>query len=278
MKLLIIDFLNTVIRSVAVHQQLEFNGIHTGGLFGTINQLASIANKYQPEHILLCKDHPPYLRKADYPSYKQDRKKMDEDFSTKISTSIELVSLLFDLFKIPTWSEPGLEADDLIATAVRKHRKTYEQIYIVSNDSDLFQLFENENITLLRKGKEYSIKDFNEEFPNIAPEDWAFINALCGTHNGVKGINRVGLKTAINYYFNESKLKSVYEQHQELIDANIKLIELPYQGKRVKVPKIEPPQLNETELTRYMEMYGIRYINRMSEAFYPYSTRRMVHE
>ena len=278
MKLLIIDFLNTVIRSVAVQQQLEFNGIHTGGLYGTVNQLASIVGKHHPEHIILCKDAPPYLRRSLYPSYKQDRVKVADSFYEKISTSVELVSILFNLFKIPTWTDPGLEADDLIAAAVRKHHKAYEQIYILSNDSDLFQLLEYENVTLLQKNKNYTSADFAAEYPGVAPEDWCFIKALSGTHNGVQGIPRVGPKTALKIYFDESKLKAVYEQHQELIDANIKLIELPYKGKRIKVPKIEAPQLNETELIRYMEMYGIRYINRMSEAFYPYSTRRMLYE
>jgi len=81
--LLLIDFSNTVIRSLAVHQQLSFNDIPTGGLFGFVNQLANVVNMYKPDKILVCKDQPPYYRSKLYPEYKANRKKNTENDSFK---------------------------------------------------------------------------------------------------------------------------------------------------------------------------------------------------
>jgi len=279
MNLLVIDFLNTVIRSVAVHQNLSFNEIHTGGLYGTINQLASILTKYRPEHIVLCKDSSPYQRKLDYPQYKQDRgKMMGNDFSLKIKTSTELVDLLFQMFKIPILSVPGSEADDLIATVVKKRRKDYDKVYILSNDDDLNQLLSFPEVVCLRKGQEYALSEFTADYGGVNPEDWSLITAMAGTHNAVRGIPRVGIKTAMKYYFDEEKLRQIYTQHKELIETNLKLIELPYKGIHCKLPKFEAPQVNESELIRYLEMYGIRYITRIAEAFYPYSNRNRTYD
>jgi DNA polymerase-1 len=277
--LLIIDFYNTIIRSLAVHQDLEFDGIPTGGLFGTLNQLANVFNKYSPTDVLVCRDAPPYLRKKDYPEYKQDRKKDDEKsklFYEKIGITFNLVEKLFDLFDIPIWSEPGYEADDLIAEALLKKYNQYEKIFVLSNDDDLNQLLHFDNLVLLRKNKEYTKASFKEEYPTINPEDWVLITALCGTHNGVKGIPRVGLKTAIKYYNDLNKLDKVYEEHEELIQRNFKLILLPY-NHLTKLQLCEPrsPKVNETLLVRYVDMYGIRYAQHMSNAFYQYSTRKI---
>ena len=278
--LLIIDLANTVIRSVAVHQQLSFNDVHTGGLFGVANQFASCINKHHPTHVLLCRDTPPYLRKQLYPEYKQDRKKHGEGdlFSKMIQVSFKLVEKFFNLFQVHTWGIQGIEADDLIARATIEYNRhsTFNKIYILSNDDDLNQLLIYDNVTLLRKNKEYTIDSFKQDFPTVKPEDWALLSAMTGTHNGVKGIPRVGLKTALKYFNDPDKLIDVCLQYEDLVNRNLELIQLPYpkfDWTSVPVPTLEKPQLNESELIRYLDLYGIRYSQSMTNAFYKYSTR-----
>ncbi len=132
--LLIIDFANTLMRSIHVHPQLEFNGIPTGGLFGVINQFANQINKYHPTHILVCKDSPPYLRKKQYPEYKQNRKKLDanDDFSRIVKASFQLAEEFCENINVSVWGIPGLEADDLIAQALLKYSDNYKKIYVLS--------------------------------------------------------------------------------------------------------------------------------------------------
>lgn len=278
--LLVLDFSNTVIRSLAVHQQLEFNGTATGGLFGVINQLANQIKRYQPTHIIACKDSPPYLRKKYYPDYKKKDKPQDPEWKVRITDSFKLVDELFKQLAIPTWAITGLEADDLIARIVQKKNNDYKKIYVLSNDDDLNQLLHIKNLCLLRKNKEYDYDCFKRDFPTLEPADWIMTTTLCGTHNAVKGLDRVGLKTAIKLMDNPDKLKTVYEQNKELLERNYMLIELPFPKVRWTthtIPELNTLQINEMNLIRYVEQYGIRYSTSMMEAFYHYSTRNRFH-
>lgn len=280
--LLIIDFANTLMRSIHVHPQLEFNGIPTGGLFGVINQFANQINKYHPTHILVCKDSPPYLRKKQYPEYKQNRKKLDsnDDFSRIVKTSFQLAEEFCGNIDVPIWGIPGLEADDLIAQALLKYSDHYKKIYVLSNDDDLNQFLDLQNLILLRKNKEYNWENFNQDYPSITPKDWVMLTAMTGTHNAVKGIDRIGIKTALKIMNDVVKLESTYQQHKELLELNYSLIQLPYpkfNWKTVEIPELNTPKMSEMKLMRYIEQYGIRYSTIMMEAFSKYSIRNKLY-
>lgn len=280
--LLIIDFANTLMRSIHVHPQLEFNGIPTGGLFGVINQFANQINKYHPTHILVCKDSQPYLRKKQYPEYKQNRKKLDsnDDFSRIIKTSFQLAEEFCENIDVPVWSISGLEADDLIAQALLKYSDHYKKIYVLSNDDDLNQFLDLQNLILLRKNKEYNWENFNQDYPSITPKDWVMLTAMTGTHNAVKGIDRIGIKTALKIMNDVVKLESTYQQHKELLELNYSLIQLPYpkfNWKTVEIPELNTPKMSEMKLMRYIEQYGIRYSTIMMEAFSKYSIRNKLY-
>lgn len=275
--LLIVDFCNTVIRSLAVHLQLEYDSIPTGGLFGTINQFANQMKKYTPRSIVVCKDSGPYLRKKLFPQYKANRKtEVNKEFNEQIKINFDLVDTFLEQLQIPVWQIPGLEADDLIARLVYTQAKNYKKIIILSNDDDLNQLLEHDNVSLLRKNKEYGYDQFKQDYPTIEPSSWAMLTSLSGTHNGVKGLDRVGLKTAIKYMNNLDKLEQIYEQHSQLIEDNYTLITLPFpmfDWKNDPVPQLDTPVINETALIRYLYQYGIRYSTVMMEAFQTYSIR-----
>ena len=280
--LLIIDFANTLMRSIHVHPQLEFNGIPTGGLFGVINQFANQINKYYPTHILVCKDSPPYRRKKQYPEYKQNRKKLDsnDDFSRIVKTSFQLAEEFCGNIDVPVWGVTGLEADDLIAQALLKYSDHYKKIYVLSNDDDLNQFLDLQNLILLRKNKEYNWENFNQDYPSITPKDWVMLTAMTGTHNAVKGIDRIGIKTALKIMNDVVKLESTYQQHKELLELNYSLIQLPYpkfNWKTVVMPELSSPKISEMKLMRYIERYGIRYSTVMMEAFSKYSIRNKLY-
>src|SRR3990167_3297360 len=78
-KLLILDFLNLFYRGFYTHMDLSHRGIHTGGLFGFIQQLVSHCKEINPSNIVICSDTYPYFRNDDYGDYKQDRRKVDKD-------------------------------------------------------------------------------------------------------------------------------------------------------------------------------------------------------
>lgn len=281
--LLLIDFSNTVIRSLAVHQELTSpHGEPTGGLFGFMGQMANQLSKHKPTHILVCKDTPPYLRKQKYPAYKSDRNKnrdteKSQDFFAAINISFKQVDDCLKYLDIPSWSIKGLEADDLIALMVQRYVNDYDKIVILSNDDDLFQLLIHDNVFLLKKNKEFGKKDFQDLYPNLEPDSWSVITAMAGTHNGVAGITRVGIKTAIKILNDEKKLEKILNEHQELIGENLTLIELPYREytENIQFEELSTPKIHETQLIQFLDQYGIRYSTQFMESVYPYSRRRV---
>ncbi len=280
--LLIIDFANTVIRSLAVHQELcSAHGEPTGGLFGFVGQLTNKLSTYQPEHVLICKDAPPYLRKKDYPNYKSNRPKSGDSekstaFFEAMNISFKQVDQCLEFLDIPSWSIKGLEADDLIASFVIENNTKYDKILILSNDDDLFQLLSYDNVFLLKKNAEFGKAQFKELYPTIEPEFWSLITALSGTHNGVAGIQRVGIKTAIKICTDESKIEKVFKEHADLIEQNLTLIDLPYKKytEKYDFPELKKPKINETRLIKFLDDYGIRYNRNFMEGVAEYSTRR----
>lgn len=273
MKLLVVDYLNTIIRSLAVNKDLSSGELSTGGVYGFITQLSHYINKYEPDSILVCKDKRPYLRELDFPNYKINRKKSGDevnDFFQKLNENCKLVDDFLNLLNISVWSEPGFEADDLIASCIKKHNKDFDKIYILCNDNDLYQLLSYENVKIIKKDSLYGKKEMyeDEKHPGATPELWVEITSLSGTHNNVPGIEKVGLKTALKILNNPEKLKKVMEEHFELINRNRKLIQLPY--KQIDTIPISKIKVNESVLIKFLLSIEIQYTNRMHQAFSKY--------
>jgi len=270
--LLLIDFSNTVMRSMAVHSQLSWEGTPTGGLYGFVSQLAGQINKASITHIMVCKDHPPYLRKTDYPEYKEDRKTTEKpEWYEHRKTTFSQVEIFLRLAGIQAYDQEGLEADDLIATIVDQQASQFDQVFILSNDDDLYQLLAHDNVTLLKVSGNMDVAKFADKYPGISPEDWNYVTALMGSHNNVAGIPGVGIKTALKLVaqFRESgKYPAKMEQHKELIERNLKLVTLPYpSAAKIRYDVMDIPQLNQRALMRYLSQYGINYSGAMQNAF-----------
>ena len=77
-KILIVDFMNTLLRSLAVNANLaDERGISTGGFYGALTQLTSKINKHQPDVVVFCSDTRPYYRTTLYPDYKGNHDYLD---------------------------------------------------------------------------------------------------------------------------------------------------------------------------------------------------------
>lgn len=277
--LLIIDFANTVLRSLSINSNLIWNNQVTGGLYGFISQLTSKINKIAPTHILICKDAPPYLRTTLYPNYKSDRKKAKKpDWYSEIENTYHIVDQFIELCNLQVWKLPGFEADDLIAATIKQHHKQFKSIDVLSNDDDLYQLLDYQNVTLLKKTGNINYKKFKELYPTLEPEDWKIITAMTGTHNAIKGIDRCGLKTALKWFDYQTKTGEPHPniiKNKHCIDLNLKLIELPLILKdhpikdiQLRLPFIYPQC---REIMRYLYQFGIAYTKSMDNAFSLYN-------
>ena len=91
-------------------------GMNTSAVFGYLNILYDILNKWKPTHIAVAFDTPgPTERHEVFPEYKANREKMPED----LSQALPYVFKVTEALNIPVLRYPGYEADDVIGTFAR---------------------------------------------------------------------------------------------------------------------------------------------------------------
>lgn len=212
-KLLLVDFNNLLYRAVFAHSTLSHNGEFTGGLFGAIDMISSTVNRYSIDRIIVCHDTKPYHRSTWYPRYKADRKDkpLDEDKLKQVATARKQILRFLRSFKFSEGQDIGFEADDFIGHICRRSSTRYKQIFIMSNDSDFYQLLTG-RVFLCKTGGLYGRKDFNNDYPDIMPKHWPRCIALKGSHNGVPGIKGVGDVTAYKAVLNKMTDKEIFQK------------------------------------------------------------------
>lgn len=274
-KLLLVDYSNVLYRGLSVHQELTCKGTYTGGLFGMTQMLSSLIREHRPEHVILCDDSGPYLRKTEvFPAYKEDRKKRKSTIPDEAFQHTRKLGERFcEVTGLHRWSEKGWEADDLFALAVKKYHRDYDRIIIASSDDDLYQLFDYDNVYLTKKSGLYGARHFAQEYPDLTPQDWVIFNAIKGGHNNYKGLPKIGAVRALEIMRDDDRLAQVYEENKELIDLGMRVGCLPLPPEALPegvsypdVPKPVAPQYDELEIRTFLQQYGVRVTTSLSQS------------
>lgn len=267
--LLAVDLSYQVYRAAASHSNLtSADGLFTGGLYGFLVSLAKAIRVTNATRAVVCLDLKPYKRSLLYPEYKQLRQKSsDPELKAKFDTSRAQVLAALVVIGIPLLGVPGYESDDIIAHLVRQHRHRFEAIYAASNDSDLFQLFTCPWFRMYHKDD--AVMDGAKLFQatGLTPEQHSLATALMGTHNDVAGIPGVGEKTAIKAVKDPGLLRTYRERHNNLIERNLRLVRLPYDGfpRDVNVPAMG--SFKHRLLYKFCDQFDIAVTGYMLDAF-----------
>lgn len=258
--LLLVDFNNIVYRALHANTGLSFAGKFTGGVFGFIKMLSKQINDLAITNLIVCKDSKPYDRILDYPDYKGDRKKDNNpDFLKMQKDSFKYITLLLEILGVQVIEKPGVEADDLVAILTKKYSKKYNFIYLMSNDSDLYQLFCLDNVKMIKKGGLYGCNEFKHDF-EIEPGLWPCAIAIAGSHNGVPGIKKgIGIKTALKFIKTCETKQDVMEyasgKYSDILERNIQLATLPYKDYKIRMPL--KTHYHERKMLRFCASLGI---------------------
>ncbi len=120
----------------------DADGHNINVVYGFFRMLMKIFQE-KPDYFVITWDSPvKTLRHEEYPEYKANRKKMDDDFKHQIPTTKAIVAELW----IPSLIVPTYEADDIIYTLAMKYKADkHMKIDIYSWDKDLKQLLD-ENV------------------------------------------------------------------------------------------------------------------------------------
>lgn len=172
-------------------------GQHTHAIYGVINMLKSLLERYKPDHVAVIFDAKGKSFRNDwYPEYKAHRPPMPED----LREQIEPLHKIIEAMGLPLLCVSGVEADDVIGTLARQATEQKLEVVIATGDKDMAQLV-NEHITLINTMTNQKLDHAGviEKF-GLAPEKIIDYLALMGdTSDNVPGIPKVGPKTAVKW-------------------------------------------------------------------------------
>ena len=191
----------------------------TNATFGFAGMLLKILREQKPDYLAMVVDvagDRQTFRSEMYPEYKANRDPMPEDLRPQVGRCIQLVHDI----GAPILGEEGVEADDVIATIVRRLRKSHPDVLIriVSKDKDLMQLLEAGHVEMLDAHRDEIIDvDKLIEDKRIRPDQVIDLLALTGdSADNIPGVPGVGPKTAADLLEKYDTLDNVMAHADEI--------------------------------------------------------------
>lgn len=184
-------------------------GMPTHAVFGFLNILRRLLKEKQPKYLAVAFDMRGKVFRHDiYPEYKANRPSMPDDLAVQIPYIKELVRAM----NIPCFEIEGLEADDIIAAAVRVLSGQGQKVIVVSGDKDLLQLVDDSVVMWDPMKDKVMDGAAVEEKYHVKPAQLLDCYALMGdSSDNVPGVPGVGLKTAEKLINQHGTLEGVYE-------------------------------------------------------------------
>ena len=213
--ILIIDGLNTFLRSFTMINHLNPDGHHIGGLTGFLKSIGYAIRMSDPTKVVVIFDGigGSNARRNLYPEYKANRNSSritnhnifsskDEE-SESINNQISRLVQYLQCLPVTVISIDGLEADDIIGYLANKfqaHEET-QKVTIMSADKDFLQLVSDKvHCYSPTKKKIYTPKDVLEEF-GVSSSNFLNYKILMGdTSDNIPGITGLGPKKLIKLF------------------------------------------------------------------------------
>lgn len=184
------------------------NGLPTNAVLGFTNTLLRVLREKNPRYLAVAFDAKgPTFRHQYYPDYKANRPTMPDDLVPQIPYIKDIVAA----YNFLILEKPGVEADDLIASAARVLAAAGWPVVVVSGDKDLLQLVSN-RITFWEPMKDSVLNvDAVRQKYKVAPPQLLDLFALMGdTSDNIPGVAGIGPKTAEKLINEFGSLDGVY--------------------------------------------------------------------
>ena len=272
---LIVDSMNTFIRSFAMLQSMNPQGHHTGGLVGFLRSLGFLMRTIDPTRIICVFDGQASSssRKNIDPEYKANRNikritnweifdDKDDEFQSMTMQMGRLVEYL-QCLPLTLISIDKIEADDTISYLAQKFRDNNKKVTIVSSDKDFLQIVD-QNIEVYSpiKKKTYGKKEVQEELGMI-PENYLIMKALLGDNSdNLTGIKGLGPKTLLKEFPGIVKdplfeLKDIHKICNEKLQTKKIFAQILYDWDKVKtnyeLMNLLEPRLGDYEIVHILD-------------------------
>lgn len=212
--ILLIDGMNTLIRSFSLLKAMNPTGTHVGGLVGFLRSLGFVTRTFDPTRVIVVWDGKGGSgnRQNIDPNYKAQRATSRIThwglYDTKEEETEALIGQLFrvqdylDCLPVHQVVLDKLEADDIMAyIAKRASASSVKKCTIVSSDKDFLQLVDDTvEIYAPVKKKTFDKSNIFEEL-KVLPENYNIVKALLGDNSdNLAGVKGLGIKTIVNEF------------------------------------------------------------------------------
>ena len=278
-RVLIVDGLNTFIRSFAVNPSINDDGLHIGGMMGFLKSVRYTCDILKPSRCIIVfdgKDGSKRRRKI-YPEYKSNRKvkqRLNRNVDWGTAPQDEQQSMKQQMGRLIEYLEQlpltllcmdGIEADDTIAYISQQVLKESD-IFIMSTDKDFLQLVDDRvKIWSPTKKKLYTKEKVFEEY-GVHSHNMLTYRILDGDKSdNIGGIKGAGLKTLKKFcpQFSDIEKFDVRDllEFVEKSDGKIKLLENIKKGSNLVKRNYLLMQLNNVDIPNHIKRKVVNTVN-----------------
>src|SRR3989344_5132953 len=279
-KLLILDLFNLIHRAYhALPKEFtDKNGNPTNAIYGVSSMLLTVLNQVHPTYVVAVVDtEKPTFRHEAFTGYKAHRRPMEDLLSVQIPKVLELVNA----FRIQMVSAPGYEADDLVAAIATKYKKA-NQVIVLSNDRDLWQLVQPNVVIMLPATKGDKIEWVGEKevvarlgvLPNQVPD---YKGLVGDSSDNIPGVYGIGQKTAGDLLKKYSTIENIYRHVGEVTPDSLREKLVNGYDQAVMSKKLATLDYNTpADFSLEASRYGNLPIQSVSEALQSYNFKSLL--
>lgn len=205
------------------------SGQQTNAVFGFTSIILSLLAAQKPDYMAVAYDKKgPTFRHKEFTEYKATRVKAPQE----LYDQIPLVKSVVEALRIPSFEAAGFEADDVLATMVKKMSGEEDvEVLIATGDFDMFQVV-SKKTSILYPAKGFKEADIlrttdMEQKYGLTPEQVPDYKGIAGDHSdnlpGVRGIGPQGAKKLLHEYHS---LENIYEHLDALPEGVRKKLEV----------------------------------------------------
>jgi DNA polymerase I len=206
----VVDLSSYVLRAYhAVAPLSSPSGEPTGAVHGMVNMLELMLREQTPKLLAVALDAGrETFRKQIFSDYKANRPPAPDDLRSQLQRCEQIVNG----YHAAIYKHEGVEADDLIATIVRRAREQQLKVVILAADKDLMQLV-GDDVMLwdTMRSRVIGAPEVEERF-GVRVDQLQDLLALMGdTSDNIPGVPSVGPKTAMELLKAYGSLQGIYD-------------------------------------------------------------------
>ena len=234
--ILIIDAMNTLIRSFSLLKAMNPTGTHVGGLVGFLRSLGYVTRIFDPTRVVIIWDGKGGSgnRQNIDPNYKAQRATARIThwglYDTREEEQEALIGQLFrtrdylDCLPVHQIVIEKLEADDIMAYLAKRASNAGKKVTIVSSDKDFLQLIDNNIEVYAPVKKKTFTKDNILEEIKVLPTNFNIVKSLLGDNSdNLAGVKGLGIKTIVAEFpkllTEKTDLDYVYKVAEEKLEG-----------------------------------------------------------